>query len=186
MYTKQNFIKEIGPKLKETLSKGNVNAVPRLKKISVNVGAGSVENKKKGAIKEIAENIATITGQKPVIRKARYAVSNFKIRQGMPVGVSVTLRGQRMYDFFGKLIDVVFPRIRDFKGFSIKSLDNNGNLCIGIKEHTVFPEINPDDIVTIHGLQINIETSATNKEDAIALLESYGFPFKEKPPKQSK
>lgn len=180
MYSQQEFIKNVAPKLQKTLSKSSINAVPKLEKITVNVGTGTIGQKNKGVVKEVEENIAQITGQKPTVRNARISVSNFKIREGMPVGVAVTLRGQAMYDFFGKLVDIVFPRIRDFKGFTAKSFDGQGNLTIGIKEHTVFPEINPDDIVTIHGLQIIIKTTADNDADAEALLRAFNFPFREK------
>jgi len=180
MYSKQEFKKNIAPKLQKALNKTNINAVPELEKITVNVGIGSFGLKDKSVLKEVVENITLLTGQKPTVRNARISVSNFKVREGMPVGVAVTLRGQSMYDFFGKVVDVVCPRIRDFRGFTVKGFDNQGNYSFGVKEHTVFPEINPDDIVTIHGVQITVKTTATNKEDGEALLRAYGFPFKEK------
>lgn len=179
MYSKEQYNKEIAPKLKEVLGRKNLNALPRLKKITINVGVGSSASSSKNFVNEVVENIAKITGQKPVIKKAKKSISNFKLREGMSVGVSVTLRGQRMYDFYGKLIDIVFPRIRDFRGLSTKSFDGNGNYSIGLKEHTVFPEINPDDIVKVHGIQINIETSTSSDEDALELFKLYNFPFKE-------
>lgn len=179
MYSKEQYNKEIAPKLKEVLGRKNLNALPKLNKVTINVGVGSSASSSKNFVNEVAENIAKITGQKPVIKKAKKSISNFKLREGMSVGVSVTLRGQRMYDFYGKLIDIVFPRIRDFRGLSTKSFDGNGNYSIGLKEHTVFPEINPDDIVKVHGIQINIETSTSSDEDALELFKLYNFPFRE-------
>ncbi len=180
MYSTAEYTKKVAPKLKDTLSKKNINAVPKITKICVNVGAGKLANKDKKVINDIVENLSAITGQKPVVRMSTKAISNFKLRENMPIGVSVTLRGQRMYDFLNRVVNTVFPRIRDFRGFSIRSFDGQGNYAVGIKEHTVFPEINPDDIVTIHGIQINIQTSADNDEEAYHLLKSYNFPFKEK------
>lgn len=179
MYSNQSFKSEVIPKLMQALGAKNTNAVPKLNKIVISAGVGSLSQKSKNAVNEVAENIALIAGQKPIITKSRKAISNFKLREGVPVGVTVTLRGQKMYDFFNKFINIVCPRIRDFRGFTIKNLDGQGNLSIGIKEHTVFPEINPDDIAMIHGLQINIQTSAKNNEEALELLKQYGFPFRE-------
>lgn len=180
MFSQDSYIKEVAPKLKEILKKDNVNALPKLKKISVNVGAGKMSVKDKKIVQEIADNLRDMTGQKPVIRNSRISISNFKLREGYPVGVSVSLRGQRMYDFLNRVINVVFPRIRDFQGFSIKSFDKKGNLTIGIKEHTVFPEINQDDIVQIHGVQITFNIDSESDRDSYELLKLYGFPFKEK------
>jgi large subunit ribosomal protein L5 len=179
MYSKEQYKKEIAPKLQEILKVKNMSALPALKKITINAGVGSQTANSKNFINEVVDNITLISGQKPVIRKSKKAISNFKLRENMPVGVSVTLRGQRMYDFFGKLVDVVFPRIKDFRGFNTKSFDGKGNYAVGLKEHTVFPEINLDDIVQVHGLQINIETTADNDADAIELFNLYKFPFKE-------
>jgi large subunit ribosomal protein L5 len=179
MYSKEQYNKEIAPKLQEALGAKTVTALPKLSKITINAGIGSQAGKNKNFVNEVVANITLITGQKPVVRHAKKAISNFKLREGMPVGVSVTLRGQRMYDFFGKLVDVVFPRIRDFRGFTVKSFDGSGNYSIGLNDHTVFPEINLDDIVQTHGLQINIQTTATDNEGAEKLFELYKFPFKE-------
>jgi large subunit ribosomal protein L5 len=179
MYSKEQYINVIAPELQKVLKAKTITALPRLKKITVNAGIGKMVNANKNFATEAAENIGLITGQRPVVRKAKKAISNFKLREGMPVGVSVTLRGQAMYDFFGKLIDIVGPRIRDFRGFSAKSFDGKGNYSIGIKEHTVFPEISPDDILAAHGMQINIETTATNDADAVELFKLYKFPFRE-------
>lgn len=166
--------------LQKELSLDNVTLVPKVEKISISVGVGTLAQKDKKAIQEVVENLTAIAGQKPVITQARKSISNFKLREGMPVGVNVTLRGEAMINFLNKLINIVFPRIRDFRGFSKKSFDGQGNLSIGIKEHLVFPEINPDDLVTIHGMQINIITSTKDDEQAYALLSKFNFPFKEK------
>jgi large subunit ribosomal protein L5 len=179
MYSQEQYKKEIAPELKKILNRDNLNALPKLKKITINAGIGSQSANNKKFVNEVVENISLISGQKPVIRAAKKSISNFRLREGMPVGVSVSLRGQRMYDFFGKLIDVVFPRIRDFRGFNVKSFDGNGNYSIGFNEHTVFPEINPDDIVQTHGIQITIETTAENNQEALELFQLYKFPFKE-------
>lgn len=179
MYTKESFQKTVAPKLKEVLKVKNANAVPVLKKIVISAGIGSLAVANKNIVNDVAENISAIAGQKAVITKSRKAISNFKLRENMPVGVTVTLRGQAMYNFLNKFINIVCPRIRDFRGFTVKSLDGYGNLCIGIKEHTVFPEINQEDLSGIHGLQINIETSAKNNEQALELFKTFNFPFRE-------
>jgi large subunit ribosomal protein L5 len=171
---------DLAEKLQKDLKITNKHLVPKVEMITINVGVGSLVQSNKKALDEVVENITAITGQKPVIKHSRKSISNFKLREGMPVGVSVTLRGQNMITFLNKLIHVVFPRIRDFRGFTKKSFDGQGNLSIGIKEHLVFPEINPDDIVTIHGVQITIKTSTRDDEAAYKLLSAFQFPFKEK------
>lgn len=178
MTPKERYEKEIVPKLREELGIKNTNAVPKLNKITVNAGLGHFYTAGTKDFSEFVENFRQITGQKPVINNAKKAISNFKIREGMPNGVSVTLRGKRMYDFIEKLVHIVFPRVRDFRGISPKAFDGNGNYSIGLKEHTVFPEINPDDIVKIHGIQVCINTSAKNDNEGRALLTAFGFPFK--------
>jgi large subunit ribosomal protein L5 len=178
MKLKERYKKEIAPALKKTLGVKNVNAVPSLIKVVVNAGLGHFYTSGTKDFTEFVDNIKAITGQKPVITKSKKAISNFKTRIGMPSGIMVTLRGERMWDFINKLVNVVMPRIRDFRGISKKAFDGKGNYSFGIKEHLVFPEINPDDIVKIHGLQICIETSAKNNEQGLALLTALGFPFK--------
>jgi len=175
---KSDYQKNILPKLQENLGIKNSLAVPKLEKVTINVGIGSYLQGSKD-YDNVIKNISEISGQKPIVRNAKKAISNFKIRQGMPVGIKVTLRGQRMYDFVSKLVNIVFPRIRDFRGISKKSFDGRGNYTVGIKEFTVFPEINPDDIVKMHGLEITVVTSAENDEQGYALLKEIGFPFKE-------
>jgi large subunit ribosomal protein L5 len=174
---KTRFKKEIAPKLQKDLGVKNMLAVPKLSKVTINVGTGSILQGSKDS-SAIVENIARITGQAPVVTKARQAISNFKIREDQPIGVAVTLRGARMYDFVNKLVNVVFPRVRDFRGISPKSFDGQGNYTVGLKEHVVFPEIDSDDIEKIHGLQITVATTAKNNEEGKALLTAIGFPFK--------
>lgn len=172
----KKFIKEIVPALKVDLGLKNVMQVPKLKKIVINVGYG--RNVKEAAfIENIEKTLTAISGQKPVHNKSKKSISNFKIRQGMNIGASVTLRGKRMYDFIDKLISLTLPRVRDFRGISRKSFDKQGNYTLGFKEHTAFPEIKVDAIDKIHGLEVVINTTAKNKEQGLVLLEKLGFPF---------
>ncbi len=173
---KEQFEKNILPALQKELKQKNIWATPRIKKIQLNVGLGQFIASKKD-YSQVVENLTAITGQKPVVTLARKSISNFKIRQNMAVGVTVTLRGKRMYDFLNKLINITFPRIRDFRGVSPKAFDGKGNYTVGVTETTVFPEINPDSIDKIHGLQITIVTSAKNNEEGMKLLQAFGFPF---------
>lgn len=175
---KTRYEKELAAELQKKLGTKNKMAVPKVEKIVINSGIGTYLAGSKKAYGPVVENLAAISGQKPVIRKARLSVSNFKIREGDVVGVSVTLRGKRMYDFLNKLVNIVFPRVRDFRGISKKAFDGKGNYSVGFKEHTVFPEISPDDVEKIHGLQVVIKTSANNDDEGLALLETLGFPFK--------
>lgn len=168
---------EIIPALKEELKMKNKLAVPRIDKVLVNVGIGTLTKQTKD-FSEVISNVEKITGQKPVVTKAKIAVSNFKLRKGMPVGITNTLRGKRAYDLVDRLVNVVFPRMRDFRGLSTKSFDGNGNYSVGFKEALVFPEINPDDVANVHGIQVTIVTTAQNDEDGMALLKKIGFPFK--------
>jgi len=165
---------------KELMKEGgfkNPMEVPMLKKIVVNVGAGEAVNNKT-AIEEIVEILRLITGQKPVVNKAKKAVSAFKIREGMEIGVSATLRGDRMWEFFDKLVNVVLPRTKDFRGLSPKSFDGAGNYSLGVEDHTVFVEIDPNNVTKIRSLEITIVTTAKNDKDAKLLLDKFGFPFK--------
>ncbi len=175
---KIRFEKEISPKLKETLGVKNFMAIPKVTKIVINSGIGTYVKNHNKDYSNIVDNLAAITGQKPVVTKAKKAISNFKSRQGDVIGVMVTLRGARMYDFLNKLVNVVFPRVRDFRGISPKSFDGHGNYSVGFKEHIVFPEISPDDVIKLHGLQVNISTNAGTDERGLRLLEAIGFPFK--------
>lgn len=173
---KEHFQNDIVPTLQKELKIKNINAVPKVKSIKLNVGLGPYIAAKKD-YSELVDNFAAITGQKPVITKARKAISNFKIRENMPVGVAVTLRGQKMYDFLSKLINITFPRVRDFRGISAKGFDGHGNYTVGISENTVFPEINPDNIEKIHGLQVTVVTTAKDDKEGFTLLKAMGFPF---------
>ncbi len=181
---KENFYKNILPQLQKELKIKNFMAVPRVTKVKLNVGIGKITEGGKD-YSHIVDNLAAITGQKPIVSKARKAISNFKLKQNQPVGVSVTLRGNRMYDFLNKLVNVTFPRVRDFRGISPKSFDGRGNYSVAIKEHTVFPEINADDIAKLHGLEITVVTTAKSNEHGLKLLKAIGFPFQERKSKQS-
>lgn len=176
---KEKYINEIAPKLKKELGVKNVNAVPKVTKVTVNVGVGSLVAAGNKDLSDVIENVRMITGQQPVVTKAKQAISNFKLRIGMPVGIRVTLRGERMYDFISKLVSVTLPRVRDFRGITTKGFDQQGNYSLGLSDHLVFPEINPDDISKVHGIQICISTTATNSSEGHALLKELGFPFRE-------
>ena len=169
--------KEIAEKLKIELNLKNVMAVPKMIKISINVGAGEAVTNK-NVIEKIQEQISTIAGQKSIITKARTSVSAFKIRKGLAIGVKVTLRGKRMYHFLEKLIRIVIPRLKDFRGVSDNNIDQNGNLNIGFPEQIIFPEIDFDKIDKIRGLQVTVVTNARNKEKGKKLFEMLGIPFK--------
>lgn len=154
----------------------NKHAVPKLTKIVVSVGIGSYMQRSKD-YSAIEKNLAQLTGQKPVMRKSKKAISNFKLREGMPVGLQVTLRGPRMYAFVSKLINVVMPRVRDFRGMSLRSFDGHGNYSMGLNEQTVFPEVKQDDGMLLHGVQITFSTTAMNNDDGMALMKAMAFPF---------
>lgn len=165
------------PKLKEKFGYKNRFQVPMIKKAVVNVGVGR-NAKDKAFIDEVVKNIAAISGQKPIQSKAKKSISAFKIRQGMVVGVTATLRGKRMYDFVEKAVNLAFPRVRDFRGISERHVDRQGNLTIGFKEQVVFPEIKHDEVNNFHGLEISIATSAKTREEGLELFKLMGFPFK--------
>ena len=175
---KEIYNKTIVPAMMKDFGFKNALAVPAIKKISINVGIGKMSLKDNKIAEQVANNVAKIVGQRPVVTKSKKAVAGFKLRQGVPVGVVATLRGRRMYEFLDRLINVTLPRVRDFRGLDIKSFDNQGNYAIGIKEHTVFPEIVVENMEQIHGLQINISLNKKNKEMGIALMKYFGFPFK--------
>lgn len=172
----QMYKEEMVPALQKTLGVKNINAVPKITAVCVNVGVGSYVVAGKDH-EDIVKSIATITGQRPVVKRSKKAISNFKLKINMASGVVTTLRGKRMYDFVAKLVHVVFPRIRDFRGISKKSFDGHGNYSIGIREHTVFPEVTGEDINKIHGVQITIQTTAKTNAHALELLKAFGFPF---------
>lgn len=177
MSLKETYKKDIVPKLKEEFGYKNVNAVPSVKKITLNVGLGKFM--KEAKYLETAENtLRRITGQQPVKTKAKKSISNFKIRQGNVIGMKVTLRGKRMWDFMEKLIKISFPRVRDFRGLSTNGFDEQGNYSVGLTEHIAFPEISPDEVEVVHGMQITVSTDAKSKEEGTSLLKHLGFPFK--------
>ena len=174
---KERYNTEIKASLQETLGIKNIMAVPKLTKVVINMGVGEAANDKK-YLESALQNMTDIAGQKPVVTKARKSVASFKIREGWPIGCKVTLRGNKMYEFMERLIDIAIPRERDFRGLSPKSFDGQGNYNFGIKEQIIFPEIKFDNVDTIRGMDICINTSAKNKDDAKALLEALEFPFK--------
>tara|TARA_B100000989_G_scaffold295034_1_gene275234 strand:- start:987 stop:1535 length:549 start_codon:yes stop_codon:yes gene_type:complete len=168
---------EIISKLIEEFQYTNIMAVPKLEKIVLNVGVGeSIQDKK--VLDIIVSNMALITGQKPITTKAKKSISNFKLREGMPIGCKVTLRGRIMYEFLDRLVTLALPRTRDFQGVPEKSFDGRGNYTMGIKEHTIFPEIDTDKVTKMHGMDVTFVTSAETDEEACALLKYFGMPFK--------
>lgn len=175
----KHYKEKVVPKLKEEFGYKNVMQAPKIMKVKVNVGYGK-HVKDNAFIDNVEKTLEVITGQKPVHNKAKKSISNFKIREGMKVGASVTLRGERMYDFIDKLVNVTLPRVRDFRGISPKSFDRQGNYSLGLKENISFPEVNSEAIEKIHGLEIVITTTAKIKEEGLFLLKELGFPFKEK------
>ena len=173
---KEMYVNTIVPKLKNDLSIKNDLALPKLAKVSLNMGLGEAVNDSK-VIQLASDQLASIAGQQPLVTKARKSIATFKIRTGMPLGVKVTLRGNRMYEFIDRLVTIALPRIRDFRGLKKNCFDGRGNYSFGIKECTVFPEINVDKLDKVRGLDITINTSATNDEQALLSLKSLNFPI---------
>lgn len=171
------YKKEVMPKLEEEFGIKNAMAVPTLKKIVVNAGIGNEYKNNTGIVEEMSQVLAQITGQRPSVINSKLAISNFKLREGTPNGLKVTLRGDRMWDFLSKVVNVTLPRIKDFRGVSRKSFDKRGNYTLGIREHTIFPEIDTSTLVKIRSLQIVIDTTAENDEQGARLLELLGMPF---------
>lgn len=172
---KDRYENEIKPAMKETFGYKNVMQVPKLEKIVLNVGVGDRESNK--AVENAANDLAIITGQKPVITKAKKSIANFRLREGMEVGCKVTLRGERMYEFLDRFISVAIPRVRDFRGLSANSFDGRGNYAVGMREQLIFPEIDYDKIDKIRGMDIVIVTTANTDEEARELLTQFGMPF---------
>ncbi len=172
------YQEKIVPKLMEEFQYKNVHQVPKLVKVTVNRGLGEASQNAKALEASVSE-LAVITGQKPVVTRAKKAIAGFKIREGMPVGVMVTLRSDRMYNFLNRLINLALPRIRDFRGISPKSFDGRGNYNLGLREQLLFPEINYDSIDQIRGMDIAITTTANTDEEGRALLREFGMPFRE-------
>ena len=171
------FHKEIAPALQKELSVQNPMAVPRLHKIVVNMGVGEATQNAKVLDPAVAE-LGQITGQKPVVTKAKKSIAAFKVREGMPIGAMVTLRGDRMYEFLDRLINVVLPRVRDFRGVSTKSFDGRGNYTLGLRDQLIFPEIDYAKVDKLKGMNVTIVTTAKNDNEARALLRSFGMPFR--------
>jgi len=172
----EKYRKTVIPEMMKKFEYKNINQVPKITKISVNMGVGEATQNKALLDDAVGEMIA-ITGRRPIITKAKKSISNFKLRQGMPIGCMVTLRGEIMYEFLDKLISIVLPRVRDFRGMSPKSFDGRGNYSLGVKEQIIFPEINVDKIDKIRGMDITFVTTANTDEEAYELLLSLGFPF---------
>jgi len=173
----KQYREELLQRLKSQLELGNVMQVPRLTKITINMGVGEALADKK-VMDAAVEDLTRITGQKPSVRPARKAVASFKVREGLPVGCKVTLRGARMYDFLDRLINVAMPRIRDFRGVNPRSFDGQGNYSFGVKEQIIFPEIAYDQIDQLRGMDITITTTAVDDAAGRALLEAFNFPFR--------
>ncbi|MBC6452926.1 MAG: 50S ribosomal protein L5 [Hormoscilla sp. SP5CHS1] len=176
---KNRYNEKIVPALMEKFSYSNIHQVPKVAKVTVNRGLGEASSNAK-ALEASVKEIAAITGQKPVVTRAKKAIAGFKIRQGMPVGVMVTLRRERMYAFLDRLINLALPRIRDFRGVSPKSFDGRGNYTLGLKEQLIFPEVDYDSIDQIRGMDISIITTANTDEEGRALLREMGMPFRDK------
>jgi len=175
---KEKYIKEIIPEMEKEFGYKNKMAVPRVTKVVINMGLGKfLRDGSKDDFKKITKDFTDIVGQKPVITKAKKAIAGFKIREGMPVGLMVTIRGARMYEFLDRLISVALPQIRDFRGLSKKAFDKNGNFNIGIREHIIFSEVNKDDIRHILGMEISVVTTAKTDEEAYKFLKGLGFPI---------
>ncbi|MDD5544060.1 MAG: 50S ribosomal protein L5 [Acidobacteriia bacterium] len=175
---KEVYRKQVVPALVKEFSYKNPMAVPQVRKIVVNMGVGEAISNAKILDVATAE-VAAITGQKPVITRAKKSIASFKLRAGMPIGVSVTLRGERMYEFFDRLCNIALPRVRDFKGLSTKSFDGRGNYTLGLRDQLVFPEIDYAKVDKIRGMNITVVTSAVTDQEARALLKSLGFPFRQ-------
>ena len=174
---KQKYLNDIVPAMKEKFQYSSVMQVPKLSKIVLNKGIGAAVADKK-LVDQGVEELSLITGQRAVSTKAKTSVSNFKLREGMPIGAKVTLRGDKMYEFLDRLISISIPRVRDFRGLSPKSFDGRGNYSMGVKEQIIFPEIDYDKIDTLRGMDITITTTAQNNEEGLALLKLFNFPFK--------
>ncbi|WP_267194895.1 50S ribosomal protein L5 [Anaerosoma tenue] len=174
---KEKYRTEVVPALMEQFEYGNVHQVPRLEKIVVNMGVGAATQDAK-LLENAINDLTIITGQKPAITRAKKSIASFKLRQGMPIGCKVTLRGDRMWEFFDRLLSTALPRIRDFRGVSGKAFDGRGNYSLGVNEQLIFPEIDYDKVDKIRGMDITFVTSADTDEECRALFDQFGFPFK--------
>ncbi|MFC1640600.1 50S ribosomal protein L5 [Patescibacteria group bacterium] len=176
---KKKYFEEIMPAAKKDLKISSSLGVPRMEKVVLNIGTSQAQDDDR-LLEVMTDTLTRISGQKPVATKARKSISNFKIRKGMNVGMSVTMRGDRMYDFAEKLIDITLPRIRDFRGLRPEAIDQQGNLNVGIREHNVFPEINIDEIERLHGLEVSVRMTGGEREASEYILRALGFPFAER------
>ena len=174
---KEKYTNEVVPMLKEQVGYANINEVPRLEKIVVNMGVGAAVQDIK-QLDAAVNDLRIITGQQPAVTRAKKSIAGFKIREGMPIGAKVTLRGDRMWEFFDRLVAAAIPRIRDFRGLSAKSFDGRGNYSMGVTEQLIFPEVDYDKVDRTRGMDITFVTTAKTDEDAKALLDAFGFPFK--------
>ena len=173
---KELYVGELRPQLQSQLGLDSVMQVPRITKITLNMGVGEAKNDAK-QLDSAIEELTTIAGQRAQVRRARKSIAQFKIREGMPIGARVTLRGDRMWEFLDRLVSIALPRIRDFRGLNPRSFDGRGNYSLGVREQLIFPELNYDDVSTIRGLDVAITTTAENDEQALALLRGLGLPF---------
>src|SRR3989338_5897117 len=173
----QKYRKEVIPAMQKKFGIENIMAVPRVDKVVINVGIGKVAKDDK-FVEKIVRDLGILSGQKPVFRKAKQSISGFKSRQGMNIGLVVTLRGRRMYDFIDRLVHVALPRSKDFRGIEVRNFDKMGNLNLGLKEHSIFPEIHYENLKDIFGLEVTVVTTAENREKGIELLRLMGFPVK--------
>jgi large subunit ribosomal protein L5 len=174
---KERYEQDVRPGLKDELGLSSVRKVPRIEKITLNMGVGEAKTNAR-ALDRAVEELTTISGQRAQVTRAKKSIAGFKIREGMPIGAKVTLRGVRMYEFLDRLVSIALPRIRDFRGLSPASFDGRGNYSIGIREQIIFPEINYDDIETVRGLDVVITTTADTDEEGLALLRGLGLPFR--------
>ena len=172
-----HYIGQVRPKLLEELGLSNVHQVPRVQKVVLNVGVGEASRNQK-LLESVVQELEVVTGQKPVITFARKSIATFSLREGMPVGASVTLRRRRMYEFLDRLVSATIPRIRDFHGIPTRSFDGRGNYSLGVKEQIIFPEIDYDSVQEVHGMDITVVTSTNKDDEAYALLREMGFPFR--------
>jgi large subunit ribosomal protein L5 len=174
---KERYVNEVSPALMKSLNLTNVMQVPRIKKVVVNIGLGEAMDNPK-ALDAAVQDLSAITGQKPVVTKARKSIANFKLREGRAIGTAVTLRGDKMWAFLDRLMNIVLPRVRDFRGVSAEAFDGRGNYTLGLREQIIFPEIEYDKVDKVRGMEITIVTSAPSDDQAAALLQMLGMPFR--------
>lgn len=176
-----HYEEHVRPRLREIFGFENPMQVPRLEKIVMNAGVGDAKDDPK-LLESVVGELALVAGQKPIVTRARRSISNFDLREGMPIGAMVTLRGSRMYEFMDRFVSTAVPRIRDFRGFSSRSFDGRGNYTVGVKEQMIFPEIDYDDVIRVHGMNITFVTTTDRDDEALVLLRELGFPFRGETP----